>query len=141
KNYKNFFSTMCKYFPYLLIILLFIFFQSIVIHRQMFFLRANNLIFYPILLLPWLLTMKNRIFKIILMMILIIAVVLSVKRSALIFTLLSVLIYVYYEYSSNERINRLKGYSIAIFVIAITAGVFINIYKQYDHLILSRFEN
>ena len=73
---------------------------------------GNNLFFYILATLPWLMTSRDRLFRLICVLFVLVMSVLTLKRSAMIISVINVIIFVfsnYYDRKGNEKKSVLLG--------------------------------
>ncbi len=105
-------------------------------------LASVNHIYYVILFLPWLLSLKNSLLRNILLAAVILMVVFSAKRGAMLAVLISTAIYLYYTYIKGSG----KGMSVSGIMLAIVLAIgaaygFIIINESSDGYLIGRFES
>src|SRR5690606_27846281 len=99
-------------------------------------------VYYIILLLPWILTFKNKTVKNLLLLLTIIVTVLSAKRGAILTVGLIAIIYLYFDYIVFMRgVKKIYGVVIGMVLGLLIVYSFIYLNDINDGYLLQRFEN
>ena len=93
--------------------------------------EGDNVIFYSLMLLPWITLMNNKYKKVALLALVSFCVISSLKRSSLVILVISLLLIIYYDFFYKTRINKS---TILLIILAV-----ISIYTVY-HFASDRFD-
>lgn len=104
-------------------------------------LASTNNIFYPLLVLPWVLVQKRISVRNVLILLLLFAVTLSAKRSAMLVVFLILLPYLYYAFLKNPKISAKTRFFAPLILLIICSFIFIKINNAFDGYIWKRFES
>jgi len=99
----------------------------------------SNMIFFPLMTTPWIMSIKKSMLKNIFLFILFVAVLYSFKRSAII---AFVLILIPYFFSYFARGNHLfKGIIFVLLLLIVAGGIFYQVNKMSGDAIIGRFDS
>ena len=98
-------------------------------------------VFFILILLPWYLLIKNNMLKTILVFAVVAVSLYSMKRSASIIALTSLLLYIYYNYIKNNNSNLIFKIFILIIIPVLSFNMILYINNASDNNLLHRFEN
>lgn len=104
-------------------------------------LAGTNNIFYPLLILPWILVQRKRFLKNVLILLLLFAVIISTKRSAMLIVFLTLIPYLYYGFIKNKQIPLRTRILSPIVLLFLFVLVFVKINDSVDGYIWKRFES
>lgn len=104
-------------------------------------LAGTNNIFYPLLVLPWILVQRNGLLRNVLILLLLFAVIISAKRSAMLIVFLTLIPYLYYGFVGNKQISLRARVLVPIILLFLFTSVFIVINNSVDGYIWKRFES
>ena len=104
-------------------------------------LAGTNNIFYPLLVLPWILIQRRGFLRNVLLLVLLFAVILSTKRSAMLIVFFTLLPYLYYCFMKNSNISLQKRIIAPFMLSFLFVIIFIGINNSVDGYIWKRFES
>lgn len=104
-------------------------------------LAGTNNIFYPLLILPWILVQRKGFLRNILILVLLFAVIISAKRSAMLIVFFTLVPYLYYGFIKNKQISLRTRILSPIFLLIIFISIFVWINNSVDGYIWQRFES
>lgn len=104
-------------------------------------LAGTNNIFYPLLILPWILVQRKVFLRNILILVLLFAVILSAKRSAMLIVFLTLIPYLYYGFIKNKKIPLRTRVLSPICLLILFMLIFMKINDSFDGYIWQRFES
>ena len=97
-----------------------------------------NVIFFPLLALPWIMLIKNNIIRNILISVLFLLVLLSLKRSSLLIIVIALIPYIF---SYLNKRNKILGIVTMAFLLLLLGGSFYKINQKLDNTIIERFNS
>ena len=133
-----------KIFPFLffLLLLLFVYMRTKTIIRYDEYGKEefvqSNAIYFNALLLPFAFLLKNKRSKYLFLIIGFILVLISFKRSALIYSVLVLFMSIYYDFIKSKSLNLFGGILLSLFIIAAGVLAFNYIDKKTDNFISNR---
>ena len=101
---------------------------------------ATNQIFYPLCTLPWILLIRKNRIKNTILFLLLISVLLSVKRSAIVSIGIAMFLYIYHTFLKSRTQNKIYKYSTFIFILFFLTLTLNHINNKTNNTIFSRFE-
>lgn len=104
-------------------------------------LAGTNNIFYPLLVLPWILVQGKGLWRNVLLLILLFAVILSTKRSAILIVVFTLLPYLYYGFIRNSSISLQKRIIVPFVLLLLFVAIFVKVNDAADGYIWKRFES
>lgn len=133
KNNRTNFYVLQKFFVILWFITL-LYFVGVRLSEY----RNANMVFFPLMTTPWIMSIKKIRLRNIFLLVLFIAVLFSSKRSAIIAFIL-ILISYYFSYFARGK-SLLRGVVLVLLLI-ISVGIFYQVNKMFDNAIIERFNS